>query len=57
MNKLELMASDIALLSNKSIQELVAILVRDYPTRADHIDMSLRSEYIDRENAKIQKNR
>ena len=57
MDKLELLASDIALLSNKSIQELVAILVRDYPTRADHIDMSLRSEYIDRENAKIQKNR
>ena len=56
MNKMELLASDIALLSNKSIQELVAILVRDYPTRADHVDMSLRSEYIDRENAKIQNN-
>jgi len=56
MNKLELLASDVALLSNKSIQELVAILVRDYPTRADHVDMSLRSEYIDRENAKIQNN-
>lgn len=55
MNKIELLANDIGMLSNKSIQELIAVLVREYPGRADQIDMSLRSEFIDIENARLQK--
>jgi Flp pilus assembly CpaF family ATPase len=35
MNKLETLASDIALLSNSSLDELAQILVRDYGLRAD----------------------
>ena len=35
MNRLETLASDIALLSNASLNELAQILVRDYAPRAD----------------------
>ena len=55
MNKIELLANDIGMLSNKSIQELVAVLVREYPGRADQIDMSLRTEFINLENDKLRK--
>lgn len=35
MTKLEQLANDVAMLSNDSLSKLAAILVQDYPTRAD----------------------
>jgi hypothetical protein len=38
MNKIELLAAELAFLSNVSLQQLTEILVRDYPTRVDVLE-------------------
>jgi len=42
MNKIESLASELAFLSNASLQQLTEILVRDYPTRVDVLEQSIR---------------
>jgi len=50
MTKLELLASDIALLSNDSLQKLAMILVRDYAPRADVLSTQIDFMYQDQFN-------
>lgn len=47
MKPLELLASDIALLSDRSLEELARILVRDYEPRADKLEHALAVESQD----------
>ncbi len=42
MNKVEQLATELAFLSNTSLQQLTEILVRDYPTRVDALEQLLR---------------
>jgi len=51
MNRLEIIANELALLSNTSMVELAQILVKDYPTRADVLETQLSAAffYQDRE--------
>jgi hypothetical protein len=42
MNKIEQLATELAFLSNTSLQQLTEILVRDYPTRVDALEQLLR---------------
>ncbi len=46
MNKLELLANEIAMLSNNSIQELAAILVEEYRQRADVLESNLNAAFF-----------
>jgi hypothetical protein len=46
MNKLELLANEIALLSNNSIQELATILVEEYRQRADVLESNLNAAFF-----------
>jgi hypothetical protein len=48
MNKLELLANDLALLSNDSLAKLATILVVDYPTRAEALENYISIEHRDR---------
>jgi hypothetical protein len=45
MNRIELVANELAMLSNHSVAELAAILVRDYPTRADVIETQIATAF------------
>lgn len=45
MNRIELLANDIAWLTNDTIAELARILVRDYPTRADALETQIRAAF------------
>ncbi len=45
MNRIELLANDIAMLSNRSVAELARILVRDYPTRADVVETQIAAAF------------
>ena len=47
MNKLELLANDLAFLNNRDMQELAQILVRDYPTRADVLETQIGTAFFD----------
>lgn len=47
MNRLDILANEIALLSNTSIAELAQILVRDYPTRADVVETQIAAAFQD----------
>ena len=47
MNRLELLANDLAFLNNRDMQELAKILVRDYPTRADVLETQISTEFFD----------
>ena len=47
MNKLELLANDLAFLNNRDMQELAEILVRDYPTRADVLETQIGTAFFD----------
>jgi hypothetical protein len=47
MNRIESLASELAMLSNHSVTELAAILVRDYPTRADVVETQIASAFQD----------
>jgi len=48
MNKLEILANDLAMLNNSSLAKLVTILVVDYPTRAEMLENYLSIEQRDR---------
>lgn len=41
MNRIEILANELAMLSNHSVTELALILVRDYPTRADVVETQI----------------
>jgi hypothetical protein len=43
MNKIEILASELAFLSNASLYQLVGILLQDYPTRVDALEIAIRS--------------
>lgn len=45
MDRIELLANDIAGMSNDSIAKLAAILVRDYPTRADVVETQIAAAF------------
>ena len=47
MNRLELLANDLAFLNNRDMQELAQILVRDYPTRADVLETQIGTAFFD----------
>ena len=47
MNRIEILANDIAMLSNTSLAELAKILVRDYPTRADVVETQIAAAFQD----------
>jgi hypothetical protein len=45
MNRVELLANELAMLSNHSVVELATLLVRDYPTRADVVETQIASAF------------
>jgi hypothetical protein len=45
MNRIEFLANELAMLSNHSVAELAAILVRDYPTRADVVETQIAAAF------------
>ena len=47
MNKLDILANDLAFLNNRDMQELAQILVRDYPTRADVLETQIGTAFFD----------
>jgi hypothetical protein len=47
MTKLELLASELAFMSNDSLAKLARILVQDYPTRASSLEWNLSVEIQD----------
>ena len=47
MNRLEIIANELALLSNTSMMELAQILVKDYPTRADVLETQISAAFQD----------
>jgi len=47
MNKLDILANDLAFLNNRDMQELAEILVRDYPTRADVLETQIGAAFFD----------
>ena len=46
MNRLEIIANELAMLSNTSMVELAQILVKDYPTRADVLETQLSAAFF-----------
>lgn len=48
MDKLEILANDIAFLNNSDMQKLAEILVRDYTTRADAFEAQLNNFLFDK---------
>ena len=51
MDKIEIIANDLAMLSNQSIMQLAQILVKDYPQRADVLETQLGSAFFDNDIA------
>ena len=49
MDKIEKMANEIAFLTTKDMHKLAQILVRDYTTRADHLEAYLNTELFDQQ--------
>jgi len=49
MDKIEILANDIAFLTNKDMHKLAQILVREYMTRADALEAQLNSELFDQQ--------
>lgn len=49
MDRIEILANDIAWLTNDSISKLAQILVRDYPTRADALETQIRAAFQESE--------
>lgn len=47
MDKIELLANDIAFLNNSDMQKLAEILVKDYTTRADQLEAQLNTALFD----------
>jgi hypothetical protein len=56
MTKLEQLANEIAFLNNTSITQLAAILVYDYPTRADVLETSIGNTFQDKINSMVKSN-
>ena len=54
MTQLELLANDIALLSNHSLALLAQLLVNNYPTRADQISMSIAVAFFEQTSLEVQ---
>jgi hypothetical protein len=46
MNKIELLANEIAMLSNNSIHELATVLVEEYRQRADVLESNLNAAFF-----------
>ena len=46
MNRLQILANELALLSNNNMIELAQILVQDYPTRADVLETQLSAAFF-----------
>ena len=46
MNRLEILANELAMLSNQSLVQLAQILVTDYPTRADVLETQLGAAFF-----------
>lgn len=46
MNRLEILANELALLSNQSILQLAQIMVKNYPTRADVLETQLGAAFF-----------
>ena len=51
MDKIEIIANDLAMLSNQSLMQLAQILVKDYPQRADVLETQLGSAFFDNDSA------
>lgn len=47
MTKLEELAVELALLNNNDLQNLAAIMVRDYSVRADALETALGNSFFD----------
>lgn len=47
MDKLEILANEVAFLNNSDMQKLAEILVRDYFTRADALEAQLNNALFD----------
>jgi len=47
MNRIEILANELALLSNTSMMELAQILVTDYPARADVFETQISAAFKD----------
>ena len=45
MTSIERIANDIAMLSNQSLRELSAVLMKDYPTRAEALEQAIAVAY------------
>jgi len=45
MNKIEELATEIAFLSNQSLNQLAALLVKDYASRADVLETSIANSF------------
>ena len=48
MDKIELLANDIAFLTNSDLHKLAQVLVREYTTRADTLEAQLNNELFDK---------
>lgn len=46
MNKIEIIANELAFLNNSDMLTLAQILVRDYPTRADVLETQLNAAFF-----------
>lgn len=46
MNKIDVLANEIAMLSNQSLQQLAVILVEEYRQRADTLESSLNAAFF-----------
>ncbi len=46
MEKIEILANELALLSNQSLLQLAQILVNDYPQRADVLETQLSAAFF-----------
>lgn len=46
MNRLDILANELAMLSNQSLQQLAQILVEDYPTRADVLETQIGAAFF-----------
>lgn len=51
MDKIEIIANELAMLSNQSLMRLAQKLVEDYPQRADVLETQLGSAFFDNDIA------
>ena len=54
MDKIELLAIDIAFLNNSDMQKLAEILVKEYTTRADALEAQLNNALFDNSLYKVE---